>query len=135
VAVALIITLAQIPGQLADRFGQPQLSAWLFSPAVRSQRNLLGQLGLALFMLLVGLELNPKLLQGRIPLASRITSVGVVLPLLLGLALAQLFEAWQPELLPGDHAVAGALFMGTAMAGPLLARLGYGRLSSPAELP
>ena len=131
-AVALIITLAQIPGQLADRFGQPQLSAWLFSPAVRSQRNLLGQLGLVLFMLLVGLELNPKLLQGRSPPASRITSVGVMLPLLLGLAL--LFEAWQPELLPGDHAVAGALFMGTAMAGPLLTRLGYGRLSSPAEL-
>ena len=138
VAVALIITLAQILGQLADRFGQPrvlgdivggillgpsllgalqpQLSAWLFSPEVRSQLNLLGQLGLVLFMFLVGLELNPKLLQGRIPLASRITSVGVVLPLLLGLALAQLFEAWQPELLPGDHAVAGALFMGTAMA-------------------
>ena len=148
VAVALIITLAQILGQLADRFGQPrvlgdivggillgpsllgalqpQLSAWLFSPEVRSQLNLLGQLGLVLFMFLVGLELNPKLLQGRIPLASRITSVGVVLPLLLGLALAQLFEAWQPELLPGDHAVAGALFMGTAMAitaFPVLARI------------
>jgi Kef-type K+ transport system membrane component KefB len=148
VAVALIITLAQILGQLADRFGQPrvlgdivggillgpsllgalqpQLSAWLFSPEVRSQLNLLGQLGLVLFMFLVGLELNPKLLQGRIPLASRITSVGVLLPLLLGLALAQLFEAWQPELLPGDHAVAGALFMGTAMAitaFPVLARI------------
>jgi len=148
VAVALIITLAQILGQLADRFGQPrvlgdivggillgpsllgalqpQLSAWLFSPEVRSQLNLLGQLGLVLFMFLVGLELNPKLLQGRIPLASRITSVGVLLPLVLGLALAQLFEAWQPELLPGDHAVAGALFMGTAMAitaFPVLARI------------
>jgi Kef-type K+ transport system membrane component KefB len=140
--------VAQLLGQLADRLGQPrvlgdivggillgpsllgalepQLSAWLFSPAVRTQLNLLGQLGLVLFMFLVGLELNPRLLQGRIPLASRVTTVGVLLPLLLGLALAYGFEAWQPDLLPGDHSVAGALFMGTAMAitaFPVLARI------------
>ena len=147
-AVALIISLAQLLGQLADRLGQPrvlgdivsgillgpsllgalqpQFSAWMFSPAVCSQLNLLGQLGLVLFMFLVGLELNPKLLQGRIPLASRITTVGVLLPLGLGLVLANRFEAWQPELLPGNYALAGALFMGTAMAitaFPVLARI------------
>ena len=147
-AVAVVITVAQLLGQLADRLGQPrvlgdivggillgpsllgalqpQLSAWLFSPAVRTQLNLLGQLGLVLFMFLVGLELNPRLLQGRIPLASRVTTVGVLLPLLLGLALAYGFEGWQPDLLPGDHSVAGALFMGTAMAitaFPVLARI------------
>ena len=46
--------------------------------------------------------------------------------LLLGLALAYGFEGWQPDLLPGDHRVAGALFMGTAMAitaFPVLARI------------
>ncbi|MFZ0407509.1 MAG: cation:proton antiporter, partial [Cyanobium sp.] len=147
-AVAVVITVAQLLGKLADRLGQPrvlgdivggivlgpsllgavapQLSGWLFSPAVRIQLNLLGQLGLVLFMFLVGLELNPRLLQGRIPLASRITTVGVLLPLLLGLALAYGFEAWQPNLLPGDHSLAGALFMGTAMAitaFPVLARI------------
>jgi Kef-type K+ transport system membrane component KefB len=147
-AVALIISVAQLLGQLADRLGQPrvlgdivggillgpsllgalqpQLSAWLFSPAVRTQLNLLGQLGLVLFMFLVGLELNPRLLQGRIPLASRVTAVGVLLPLGLGLALAYGFEIWQPDLLPGDHSLAGALFMGTAMAitaFPVLARI------------
>ncbi|MCX5969783.1 MAG: cation:proton antiporter [Cyanobacteria bacterium] len=147
-AVVLIISLAQLLGQLADRLGQPrvlgdivsgillgpsllgalqpQFSAWMFSPAVCSQLNLLGQLGLVLFMFLVGLELNPKLLQGRIPLASRITTVGVLLPLGLGLVLANRFEAWQPELLPGNYALAGALFMGTAMAitaFPVLARI------------
>jgi Kef-type K+ transport system membrane component KefB len=147
-AVALIISLAQLLGQLADRLGQPrvlgdivsgillgpsllgalqpQFSAWMFSPVVCTQLNLLGQLGLVLFMFLVGLELNPKLLQGRIPLASRITTVGVLLPLGLGLVLANRFEAWQPELLPGNHALAGALFMGTAMAitaFPVLARI------------
>ncbi|MEI6617078.1 MAG: cation:proton antiporter, partial [Cyanobium sp. ELA507] len=58
--------------------------------------------------------------------ASRVTTVGVLLPLLLGLALANGFEGWQPDLLPGDHSVAGALFMGTAMAitaFPVLARI------------
>jgi len=147
-AVTVIISLAQLLGHLADRLGQPrvlgdivsgillgpsllgalqpQLSAWLFSPAVCSQLNLLGQLGLVLFMFLVGLELNPRLLQGRIPLASLITTVGVLLPLALGLALAHRFEAWLPDLIPGDHALAGALFLGTAMAitaFPVLARI------------
>ena len=147
-AVALVIGVAQLMGELADRIGQPRvlgdivggillgpsllgtlapgISAWLFAPEVCSQLNLLAQLGLVMFMFLVGLELNPGLLQGRLPLASRISGVGVLLPLLLGLALAHGFEAWQPDLLPGNHSMAGALFMGTAMAitaFPVLARI------------
>ena len=148
VAVAVIILVAQLLGALLERWGQPRvigeilggialgpsllgalapaLQQSLFGPALRPQLNLLGQLGLALFMFLLGLELNPALLQGRIPLASRITAVGVGLPLLLGVGLALLLEAWQPLLLPGDHSLAGALFMGTAMAitaFPVLARI------------
>ena len=75
-AVALVITVAQLLGLVAERLGQPrvlgdivggivlgpsllgalapQLSAWLFSAAVRTQLSLLGQLGLGLFMFLVG---------------------------------------------------------------------------------
>ncbi|MCP9774344.1 cation:proton antiporter [Cyanobium sp. WAJ14-Wanaka] len=148
VAVALIVVVAQLLGELAQRWQQPRvigeivggivlgpsllgavapdLEAHLFTPEVRSQLDLLGQLGLVLFMFLIGLELNPKLLQGRIPLASRITSVGVLLPLGLGVCLAMGFEQWQPQLLPGDRALSGALFMGTAMAitaFPVLARI------------
>ncbi len=137
-AVAVVIGLAQLLGELAHRLGQPRvlgdivggillgpsllgalkpgLYGWLFSAPVRLQLNGLGQLGLVLFMFLVGLELNPRLLQGRMPLASRISLVGVVLPLLLGLGLAERLEAWFPTLLPGDHSAAGALFLGTAMA-------------------
>ena len=148
VAVALIVLVAQLLGALLERLGQPRvigeilggialgpsllgalapgLEQALFGPAVRPQLNLLGQLGLALFMFLIGLELNPALLQGRLPLASRITVVGIALPLALGVGLAELLERWLPELLPGEHSLAGALFMGTAMAitaFPVLARI------------
>jgi len=147
-AVAVVITTAQVLGVVAQRLGQPRVmgdivggillgpsllglvapaaAGWLFSDGVRSQLNLIGQLGLVLFMFLVGLELNPTLLSGRLGLASRISLVGVALPLALGLRLAALLEAWQPALLPGDHGLAEALFLGTAMAitaFPVLARI------------
>ena len=148
VAVAVIMLMAQLLGALLERLGQPRvigeilggialgpsllgviapgLEATLFGPAVRPQLNLLGQLGLALFMFLIGLELNPSLLRGRLPLASRITAVGIALPLVLGVGLSLLLESWLPDLLPGDRTLPGALFMGTAMAitaFPVLARI------------
>ena len=147
-AVAVITVTAQLFGALAQRCHQPRvvgeivggivlgpsllgalapgLETHLFNEAVRGQLNLLGQLGLVLFMFLVGLELNPNLLIGRLPLASRITAAGVLLPLILGVGLAGLFETWLPELLPGHRLLSGALFMGTAMAitaFPVLARI------------
>ena len=98
-AVAVITVTAQLFGALAQRCHQPRvvgeivggivlgpsllgalapaLETHLFTTGVRGQLNLLGQLGLVLFMFLVGLELNPNLLIGRLPLASRITAVGV----------------------------------------------------------
>jgi Kef-type K+ transport system membrane component KefB len=94
----------------------PALENQLFSEAVRSQLALLGQLGLVLFMFLIGLELNLKMLQGRIPLASRINVVGVLLMLSLGMLLARGFELCQPQLLPGNQVIAGVKFMGIAMA-------------------
>lgn len=148
VAVALIVLVSQLLGALLQRWGQPRvigeiiggialgpsllgflapgLEQSLFGPAIKPQLNLLGQLGLALFMFLIGLELNPALLQGRLPLATRITAVGIALPLLLGVGLSLLLEAWLPNLLPGDNTLSGALFMGTAMAitaFPVLARI------------
>ena len=148
VAVAVIMLTAQLLGALLERSGQPRvigeilggialgpsllgviapgLETSLFGPAVRPQLNLLGQLGLALFMFLIGLELNPSLLRGRLPLASRITAVGIALPLALGVSLSMLLESWLPDLLPGDRTLPGALFMGTAMAitaFPVLARI------------
>lgn len=104
----------------------PQVFGWLFSPEVRAQINLLAQIGLVLFMFLVGLEINPRLLKNRLPLASRISLVGVILPMVLGVGLAALLEGWQPQLIPGNFTLPGLLFMGVAMAitaFPVLARI------------
>lgn len=147
-AVALIIAVAQLLGTLMERWGQPRvigeilggialgpsllgvvappLEQKLFSPTVLAPLNLLGQLGLVLYMLRLGLELNPALLRGRLGVAGRITLMGVGLPLLLGIGLALGLQTWQPELLPGGNRLAGALFLGTAMAitaFPVLARV------------
>ena len=137
-AVVVIIAVAQLLGALAERIGQPRVMGdilggillgpsllgalaprgygWLFQPQVRDQLNLLAQLGLVLFMFLVGLEINPQLIRQRLALASRICLVGVVLPLLLGVGLAALLERWQPALIQGNHTPEGALFLGVAMA-------------------
>lgn len=147
-AVVVIIAVAQLLGALAQRLGQPRVMGdilggillgpsllgalaprgydWLFQPQVRSQINLLAQVGLVLFMFMVGLEINPRLLRPRLALASRLSLVGVLLPLVLGLGLADLLERWQPLLIPGDHRPEGALFLGVAMAitaFPVLARI------------
>jgi Kef-type K+ transport system membrane component KefB len=147
-AVAVVIVVAQLVGALAERLGQPRVigeivggillgpsllgvlapgvESTLFAAPVRGQLHLLGQLGLVLFMFLVGVELNPRLLQGRLPLATRITTVGVLLPLTLGVLLAKRLERWQPSLIPGEGRLDTALFLGTAMAitaFPVLARI------------
>lgn len=148
VALALVIVVSKLLGRLLARFDQPavigeilggivlgpsllgalapQLQQALFSAAVLPQLNLLSQLGLILFMFLVGLEVNPEHLHGRIRLAARISLAGIVLPLLLGVLLAVGLESVLPALLPGDRTLPGMLFMGTAMAitaFPVLSRL------------
>lgn len=134
----MIVVVAQLLGSLAQRCAQPRvigemlggivlgpsllgalapaLEQRLFGPEVLPQLRLLGQLGLVLFMFLVGLELNPRLLRHRFALASRLTAAGMLLPLALGLGLAAVLEAWQPALLPGDRAPGAALLLATALA-------------------
>ncbi|MCP9773484.1 cation:proton antiporter [Synechococcus sp. Tobar12-5m-g] len=148
VALALVIVVSKLLGRLLARFEQPpvigeilggivlgpsllgalapQLQEAVFSQAVLPQLNLLSQLGLILFMFLVGLEVNPEHLRGRARLAVRISLAGITLPLVLGVLLAFGLEAVLPELLPGDRTLPGMLFMGTAMAitaFPVLSRL------------
>lgn len=146
--VALIILVSKFLGGLIAKIGQPpvigeiiggillgpSLLGWLvpksgallFPPSVLHQLDLLSQLGLILFMLLIGMEVKADHLRSRMPLASRISLIGILLPLLLGCLLAEGFRRTLPQLLPGDHPFAGHLFLGTAMAitaFPVLARI------------
>ncbi|MGH3101597.1 MAG: cation:proton antiporter, partial [Thermoleophilia bacterium] len=92
--------------------------AWVL-PLLRGAADI----GLAFYMFLVGLELDPRLLRERFEQAALISHASIAVPLALGLAVAlPLFELVGPP----TSFVAFALFMGVAMsitAFPVLARI------------
>lgn len=101
-----------------------EASAWVLPPPVAPLLGAMAQLGVVLYMFLVGLELNGEVFKrhGRTTLI--VSSVGIVFPFLLGSLLA--VELY-PRLGSRDVAFTGfALFMGVAMsitAFPVLARI------------
>jgi Kef-type K+ transport system membrane component KefB len=66
----------------------PGISAALFPPSSLGTLNALSQVGLLVFMFLIGLELNPRLLQGRSRAALLISHASIAVPALLGILLA-----------------------------------------------
>jgi len=146
VQIATILIVARIVGWLFRRIHQPrvigemvagvllgpsllgwaapEISASLFPPDSLGYLSALSQVGLLLFMFLVGLELDLKLLRelGR---AAIITSqVSIIAPFALGLLLA--FFLYPRLSDPSVHFTGFALFMGAAMsitAFPVLARI------------
>ncbi|HEU0299877.1 MAG TPA: cation:proton antiporter [Longimicrobium sp.] len=92
----------------------PEASARLFPPESLGFLGSLSQVGLVVFMFLVGLELNLRLLRerGRTAVAASVASIAA--PMLLGAVLAALVY---PRLAPaGVPFPAFALFMGAAMS-------------------
>lgn len=147
-ALCLIVVTAQLAGRLAARMGQPrvlgeivagialgpsllgllwpQAHAYVFPGQVLGAMNVLAQLGLVLFMFLLGLEIEWSTLRGQGRKAVAISQVSVLLPLLLGAGTA----VWLYPRMGGDGGGGGvlgfALFLGAAMsitAFPVLARL------------
>jgi Kef-type K+ transport system membrane component KefB/nucleotide-binding universal stress UspA family protein len=102
----------------------PDWSAALFPPETVPFLNVLSQIGLIFFMFLIGLELNPKYLQGQIQTAILTSHVSIVVPFSLGTILAVLLY---PQVSNADVSfTAFALFLGAAMsitAFPVLARI------------
>ncbi|WP_181793964.1 cation:proton antiporter [Streptomyces sp. WELS2] len=139
--LALIIVLARILGAVAQRFSQPavigevlagillgptflghSVPEFLFPPGVRPMLTALADVGMAVFMFIVGLELDRRILRGTGRLAGTVAVSCILLPFGLGTLLALM--------LAGDHAqghrLGFVLFMGTAMsvtAFPVLARI------------
>ena len=102
----------------------PGVSAYLFPPESLGFISAISQLGLLVFMFLVGLELDPKLLRDRGHAAVVTSHASIIVPFLLGSALCLFLY---PRL--SDSSVSFihfALFMGVAMsitAFPVLARI------------
>ena len=144
-AIAAVILAARAIGAVAGRLGQPQVMgevlagillgptllatiapdvfellfpAWVI-PLLRAAADI----GLAFYMFLVGLELDPRLLRERFQQAALISHASIALPMGLGIAVAlPLFEQVGPD----TSFVSFALFLGVAMsitAFPVLARI------------
>ena len=146
VQAVLVIVTSRVLGATARRFGQPLVIAeiaagillgpsflgWLLPgveaaifPAKSMQLlGLLSQIGLILFMFLVGLEFDPKILKGRTHSSVAISHSSIVVPFSLGAILAwRLHAQYAPA---GVPLTSFTLFMGTAMsitAFPVLARI------------
>src|SRR5690606_9472800 len=108
--IAVVLVAARALGALCRRIGQPQVvgemaagialgpsllgwaapgvSALLFPAESLIGLNVLSQIGLVLFMFLVGLELDPRLLRGRGETALVTSHASIVAPFFLGSALA-----------------------------------------------
>jgi Kef-type K+ transport system membrane component KefB len=96
----------------------------LFPAASLPVLGMTAQLGLVFFMFLVGLEFDPKLLQGQGRSSVAISNAGIIVPFVLGsLTSIPLYDTLAPE---GVSKLAFGLFMGAAMsvtAFPVLARI------------
>ncbi|HYO59813.1 cation:proton antiporter [Archangium sp.] len=102
----------------------PGAMEWLFPASSMPVLKMLSQVGLILFMFLIGLELDPKLLKGRGHASVVISHTSIVVPFGLGAAAALWLYPRLSE--PSVPFASFVLFMGVAMsitAFPVLARI------------
>jgi Kef-type K+ transport system membrane component KefB len=144
--IVIIILIARTVGFLFTRLGQPSVigeicagiilgptvlghfwpeySMLLFPPNSLGSLQVLSQIGLVLFMFVVGMELDLKVLKNKMHEAVVISHASIVIPYTLGMALAYFLYV---EFAPTDiHFLSFGLFMGIAMsitAFPVLARI------------
>jgi Kef-type K+ transport system membrane component KefB len=152
--VVIILAVARVVGALFRRIGQPpvigeilaglimgplvlgsstvtdlfgldtSISDTLFPADARPFLKVLAELGLVIFMFVVGLELDMKLIKGKERLAAGVSLTSVLLPFSLGFGLASLIR--DDYLPPGIDFLPFALFIGASMsvtAFPVLARI------------
>jgi Kef-type K+ transport system membrane component KefB len=142
----LIVLLARVCGAVAKRAGQPavigemiagillgpSLMGWccpeffhfVFPASSLGTLRLLSQIGVCLFMFVVGMELDINLLKNQARTAVLVSQVSILLPYLLG-AVTALF-LFPTLAAPRTTFLAFALFMGISMsitAFPVLARI------------
>ena len=144
-AIAAVILAARLLGSFVARIGQPRVmgevlagillgptllgSVWpdateyLFPADIVPLLSAAAQIGLAFYLFLVGMELDPRTLRGRIGQAAFISNASVAFPMALGfLAALPVYTLLSPDV----RYLPFALFMGVAMsitAFPVLARI------------
>lgn len=102
----------------------PEVSHFIFPPKSLGTLNLLSQIGLVLFMFIVGLELDLGMLKGKTNTAVVISHASIVAPFTLGVGLA--YFTYQEYAAEGVQFLSYALFVGISMsitAFPVLARI------------
>ena len=146
VALAVVAIASHLTGRMVVRLGQPPVvgevlagillgpsllgyaapgvEAALFPASAKPALGVIAQLGVVLYMFVVGLEFDPASLRRRAAPFIVISQVSIVLPFALGCGLAYfLYPGFGP---PGVRFVAFGLFVGIAMsitAFPVLARI------------
>jgi Kef-type K+ transport system membrane component KefB len=153
--IAVILLACRIVGTIAARFGQPQVVAemitgvmlgpslfgelapewqqWLFpwdsTQMTRDTSCYLfpaSQLGLALYMFIVGMEFRVDIVRKRLKSSIAVSTAGMITPFVLGAGLAWVFFHYT-DLFPEKTSITEAmLFLGASMcitAFPMLARI------------
>jgi Kef-type K+ transport system membrane component KefB len=144
--IIVIIIMAGLFGRLFRRLGQPpvmgemvagivmgpsvlgfffpEVMSFIFPPWSLETLRLLSQIGVVLFMFVVGMELNVQHLREKGSAAVMISHASIIVPFLLGAALSLFLYR---ELAPPETSFSAfALFIGVAMsitAFPVLARI------------
>lgn len=144
--IVMIILVARLFGWIFKKIGQPTVigeiiagivlgpsllgmyfpdfSAALFPVESLGNLKFLSQIGLILFMFVIGMELDIKVLKNKASEAIVISHASIVIPFALGIGLSYfVFNQFAPE---GVQFLSFSLFMGIAMsitAFPVLARI------------
>src|SRR5262245_37347279 len=156
-ALAAVIILGRLLGFVLRRIGQPpvigevvagillgpsllgriapDVASYILPASVSPFLNVVAQLGVIVYMFLVGLELNVDVIRHRAHATVATSHASIVAPFVLGSALALLLY---PRLATNDVSFTSfALFMGVAMsvtAFPVLARILKDRRMTQTEL-
>lgn len=144
--IVIVVIVARIFGWIFNKIGQPtvigeiiagvvlgpslfgayfpEASALLFPVESLGNLEFFSQIGLILFMFVVGMELDLKVLKSKIGDAVMVSHAGIIIPFALGMILGYfLYTDYAPE---GTNFLSFALFMGIAVsitAFPVLARI------------
>jgi Kef-type K+ transport system membrane component KefB len=150
--LAFILVMCRVVGLAAQKLGQPQvvgemiagvlmgpslfgwllpeMQRWVFPPESMSILYAVNQIGLVLYMFVIGLEFQVDLIQQRLRSAVAISLTGILAPLTLGGLLAWLLHGDMGLFGPNVATWQAMLFLGAAMsvtAFPVLSRILYER--------